>query len=251
MDLAGALELGERELVSFVGAGGKKTAMAALVATAAERHLRVAYATTTHVPPPDDLPLVLATGDELRDALSSAPESVAIARERVENPDRAAAKVRGHDPTVLDDLFERGLFDWVLVKADGARRREFKAPGENEPVIPADSTRVVPVASVRAVGEPLDERTVHRPDRVTAITGLERGAEITPRAVGTVLSSESGGQKGVPPGATVVPMVNKADTPAQREVARDVLETALDRTRRFDRGLVCSFERGFLEVVER
>ncbi|WP_340097710.1 selenium cofactor biosynthesis protein YqeC [Salinibaculum salinum] len=250
MDLAGTLKLGDHELVSFVGAGGKKTAMVRLADAATVRGLPVGYTTTTHMPPPD-YPLVVADDSGLWDELAGTDSPVAFARERVENPERAVQKVRGHDPAIIDALFDRGPMDWVLVKADGARRREFKAPNPDEPVVPETSTHVVPVASVSAVGEPLDEATVHRPDRIGALTGLDRGEEITPVAVGTVLAHDDGGCKDLPADATVTPLINKADTPAQQETARAVLDAALSRTDRFTRGLVCSFETGALGAVER
>jgi len=61
------------------------------------------------------------------------------------------------------------------VKADGARTRLLKAPNEREPQIPASADRVVPVASAGAVGEPLTAETVHRPERVAAITDAAVG----------------------------------------------------------------------------
>lgn len=251
MDLAGALGMNDRELVAFVGAGGKKTAMAHLVETATDRGLRAGYATSTHMPPPPGLPLVVAGEEALTDALAGASRPVAFASEHVENPERAPEKVRGHAPGVLDDLFDRDLFDWLVVKADGARRREFKAPGPDEPTIPAASTHVVPVASVAAVGQPLDDRIVHRPERVAAITGLDVGDQVTARAVGTVLASDAGGCKALPERATATFLVNKADDPARQAAAREVLVEALSRTERPSRGLVCSFANDYLERVER
>lgn len=251
MDLADALDLGERELVAFVGAGGKKTAMAHLVDVASERGLQAGYTTTAHMPPPAALLLVVGEGEQLEAKLATVPPTAAFAAAEVDRPERAARKVRGHDPATISSIFDSGRFDWLLVKADGARRREFKAPGPDEPALPAASTHVVPVVSVHAVGRPLDEDTVHRPERVASITGLDHGDEITARAVGEVLASDAGGCKRVPAGATVTPLVNKADGAPQREICRDVLQSALDLTDRFDRGLVCSFENDFVEIVER
>jgi probable selenium-dependent hydroxylase accessory protein YqeC len=157
VDLADALGLGDRELVSLVGAGGKKTAMARLVEEGADGGLDVAYTTTAHVPPPG-YPLVLAAPGSLRDTLrhggdvadgtARADESVvAFARERVPEPERVDEKLRGFAPGVVDDVFGWDRFDWVLVKADGARMRDFKAPAANEPQIPDTADTVVPVAS--------------------------------------------------------------------------------------------------------
>ncbi|WP_135537031.1 selenium cofactor biosynthesis protein YqeC [Halostella pelagica] len=249
MQLADALGLGDRELVAFVGAGGKKTAMHRLATESTERGYNAGFTTTTEMPPPD-LPLTVTDVEVSPYALTEDEPPVAFAREWVSDPDRVARKVRGFDPGPLTSVFDRGFFDWLLVKADGARMREFKAPGSGEPVIPEKATQVVPVASVLAVGEPLTEAVVHRPERVASITGLSVGDAITPEAVGDVLASPDGGLKCVPDAADVTPIVNKADTPDRQETARAVLERALDGTSRFARGLVTSFERDVCLAVE-
>lgn len=250
MRLADELGLGRREFVAFVGAGGKKTAMGRLALEGSARGLDVGYTTTTAMPPPPELPLVVDS-DLIRPVeFADHDPPLAFAAGWVSDPERVDRKVRGFDPAVLDSVFEDGVFDWLLVKADGARMREFKAPGPDEPVVPATTTHVVPVASVRAVGEPLTERTVHRPERVAAITDLDLGETVTPETVGSVLASPEGGLKNVPPGATVTPVVNKADTAGLRDVARAVLDHALARSSRFTRGLVTSFESEVCEVVE-
>jgi len=257
MDLAGALDLNpdDRALVAFVGAGGKKTAMGRLVETARERGLTVGYTTTTHTPPPAGLPLVLTGQDApaaaLPDPDATGSEALAFAAERVTDPDRAAEKVRGYDPAVLDDLFGTDRFDWLLVKADGARRREFKAPGKHEPAIPAAATHVVPVASIRAAGTPLDSETVHRPERVAAITGTALGEVVTAETVGTVLGSQAGGLKDVPTDATPIPMVNKADTPTLRDQAREAIRVALGESSRIERGIVTSFQSKYLRAPQK
>ena len=250
MRLTDALDLGDRELVAFVGAGGKKTAMRRLASEGADRGRDVGYATTTQMPPPPDLSLVVTDLEARPRELAGRETPIAFAREWVRNPERVDRKVRGFDPSVLKSAFDRGLFDWLHVKADGARMREFKAPGSDEPVIPDGATRVVPVASVAAVGEPLTEDVAHRPERVASITDTALGDTITPETVGAVLASPEGGLKDVPDSAAVTPMVNKADTPEGRETARAVLERALDCTDRFSRGLITSFEEDLGLTVE-
>lgn len=251
MRLSDALSLDDRELVTFVGAGGKKTAMRRLATEGDERGRAVGYTTTTQMPPPAGLPTTVTNLEAYPYELAGHDTPVAFAREWVRDPERVARKVRGFDPSLLKSTFDRGLFDWLLVKADGARMREFKAPGSGEPQIPDGATRVVPVASVSAVGEPLTEDVVHRPERVASITDSAVGDTITPETVGEVLASSDGGLKRVPDSAVVTPMVNKADTSDRQETARAVLEHALDRTNRFSRGLVTSFEEDVCLTVER
>lgn len=250
MDLAGALDLTDRELLSFVGAGGKKTAMGRLVEQGRTR--RVGYTTTTHMPPPADLELRIGGPESIKETVADEIEPgtpLALSWEWVENPSRVDEKVSGFDPETVDSLFESGHFDWLLVKADGARMREFKAPDVDEPAIPGRSTLVVPVVSAQAIGSVLTADTVHRPERVATIAPVAIGDVITPSVVGAVLASESGGLKGVPADARVVPILNKADDEAARDRAREALNDAFERTDRFDRGLITSFETGALEVV--
>lgn len=251
MDLAGALELSDRELVSFVGAGGKKTAMRRLVEQGTGR-LRVGYTTTTHMPPPDGLKLHIGGPERIERAMeaeTAGGKPLAFASERVENPARVDEKVKGFEPRGIDAIFEAGVFDWILVKADGARMREFKAPDVDEPAVPGRSTLVVPVVSATAIGSVLTAETVHRPERVATIAPVAIGDLITPSVVGAVLASESGGLKEVPEQAQVIPMVNKADDEDSRAKARETLAEAFDRSERFEAGLITSFKEGYLEVV--
>ncbi|WP_336338494.1 selenium cofactor biosynthesis protein YqeC [Haloarcula brevis] len=249
MRLTDALALDDRALVAFVGAGGKKTAMGQLAAEGAREGVDVGFTTTTAMPPPPDLPLTLTVRDGYPYVISDHDPPLAFAREWVANPERVAEKVRGFDPEFLRSVYYSGVFDRLLVKADGARRREFKAPGEDEPVIPNAATHVVPVASVAAVGEPLTTDAVHRPERVAALTGLDVGDPITAEAVGEVLAHSEGGRRNAPSSAFVVPLVNKADTAELRATARDVLDHAMAQTERFSRGVVTSFETGVCEPV--
>lgn len=244
MDFAGTLGLEGQEFVAFVGAGGKKTAMQRLAVEGTDRGRVVGYTTTTAMPPPDDIPLTTSTSDVYPFVPTANDPPVAFARQWISNPERADEKVDGLSPAFVRSVFDSGRFDWVLVKADGARRREFKAPGADEPVVPEAVTHVVPVVSVAAVGQPLDESVVHRPERVAALTDLSIGEGITTGAVGTVLASPDGGLKAVPDSATVTPLVNKADTPADQELAEAVLTAASEQTERVTEGVVTSFEAG-------
>lgn len=250
MDLSGTLGLDDHELVSFVGAGGKKTTMRRIARESDREGLTVVYTTTTHMPPPPDVPLFITNPSQLSGKISPADGTIAVASERVDSPERVDRKVRGFDPSTIDDVFESSRFDRLLVKADGARRREFKAPGPEEPAIPSRSSVVVVVASVRAIGSANESPTVHRPERVAAITGCEIGAEITPGLMGDVLGSDRGGCKDIPTGATAILQVNKVDTDVHRERANAVISETFARTNRFDGAFLTSFETNTLEVVE-
>jgi len=208
----------------LVGAGGKKTTLYAL----ADRLDRAVLTATVRIPIFDrEVAAVRVTGDpvaalgDLDDRHAAFPLGLVPERERDD-------RYRGYDPSVVDDI--GAAHDGpVLVKADGARTRLLKAPNEREPQVPAGADRVVPVASVGAVGEPLTAETVHRPERVAALTDAALGDEITPELVGRVLAHEDGGLRGVPEGATVIPLLNAVDDAADAAAARTVARVVRER----------------------
>jgi len=140
----------------------------------------------------------------------------------------------------------------VLVKADGARNRLLKAPNGREPQIPATADTVLPIASARVVGEALTDERVHRVNRVASIAGRSEGDEIAAADVAAVLASPDGALKDAPEDATVIPVVNMADTPALADVGREIAAGVFDRTDRVDRVALTRMDRGeIVDVLER
>jgi probable selenium-dependent hydroxylase accessory protein YqeC len=212
-------------LVCVVGAGGKKSTLWAL----ADRLDRAVVTATVRIPIFDDhVARVAVTDDpvaalrETRDDPDAFP--LGLVPEREDDRDRYL----GYDTETVSKLSHEGIADAVLVKADGARMREFKAPNDREPQVPADANTVLPIASVHAVGRSLTDEAVHRPDRVAALTGLDIGAEIRPADVAAVVGHPDGGLKGVPDGATVVPVLNKVDDDEDEALAREVAASLLE-----------------------
>ncbi|WP_255196078.1 selenium cofactor biosynthesis protein YqeC [Halorarius litoreus] len=195
--------------LAFVGAGGKKTSLYAL-ATAWDRAV---LTTTVRIPPFRDSVHGVVTDAPLDTLGGPFPLGLAAADE--------GDRLRGYAPEAVDEVI--GAHDGsVLVKADGARTRLLKAPDDHEPRIPSRVDTVVPVASVQAVGKPLDPEFVHRPERVAAVTGLAPGDTIEVAHVAEVLASPDGGLKDVPERADVVPLVNMADDPDLEATAREI-----------------------------
>lgn len=201
-------------LTCVVGAGGKKTTLYAL----ADRLDRAVVTATVRIPIFDPHVAAVAVTGEPVAALAAhdGPWPLGL----VPDGDRKD-RYPGYETGVVDEL--AAAHDGpVLVKADGARTRELKAPADSEPQLPATADSVVPVASAHVVGEPLTDELVHRPERVAALTGLSVGDEVTAEAVGRVLASDAGGLKDLPAGSTPVPLVNKVDDAADERVARAV-----------------------------
>jgi probable selenium-dependent hydroxylase accessory protein YqeC len=219
MDIVDALDA-RRGTTCFVGAGGKKTTMATL----AERLDHAVVTATVRIPIFDGWVEKVVVTETPREAIEDAtawPLGVVPTQER---PDR----YRGYDPETVADLADTD--HPILVKADGARMREFKAPSDREPQLPSTASTVVPIASAHVVGEPLTDDVVHRVDEVAAITGLDPRDEIRPQDIAAVLASGRGGLKDVPADATAIPLLNMVDDGGLETSARAVAGAIHDRT---------------------
>ncbi|SEP20891.1 probable selenium-dependent hydroxylase accessory protein YqeC [Halogranum amylolyticum] len=213
MDIVEALAA-ESGMVCVVGAGGKKTTLYSL----AGRVPRGVVTATVRIPIFDEQVARVVVTDEPVEALRANdvwPLGLVPEQERED-------RYRGYDPSLVTAIRASGHADAVFVKADGARTRWLKAPNEREPRIPAMADTVIPIASAKAVGKPLTEEYVHRPERVAAVTGLDVGDTVGPDDVAAVLASREGGRKKVPPRATVVPLVNMVDDAGLEGVAREI-----------------------------
>lgn len=219
--LAEALGVARGETVALVGGGGKTSAMLRLAAELAAHGGRVLVTTTTHIYPPHspEFPIVIDNSLEsliraVRTALLDSP-IVVVASAR-----NAEGKLVGIDPEWVDQLRQRIPFTNLLVEADGAAGRAFKAPAEHEPVIPPSSDLVIPVVGLSVIGRPLTAEFVHRAERVAALTGIALGAAVTPEAVAAVLLHPEGSVRGAPGSARIVSLLNQADDRTRLEIAR-------------------------------
>jgi probable selenium-dependent hydroxylase accessory protein YqeC len=222
MTLAEALRMAPDESLALVGGGGKTTAMFRLAREVVDRGGRVITTTTTRIfgaqiaLAPAHVPAADATRERVAGALAAHGHVLVI------GPTEAGT---GKAEGVSLDLFRR-LRSWfpdvcLLNEADGSRMRPFKAPADYEPVIPTDTTLVVPVVGADVFGAPLDAEHVHRPELVSALCGAPLGTPITPAIVARVLAHPDGGRKGVPPGARVVVLINKVETLSSRAPGRE------------------------------
>ncbi len=253
MELYRALRVARRDLVAFVGAGGKTTAMLRLANELVAAGYNVVVTTTTHIyPPAGGQPLIVSSDESdlcqrVREALEQS-RLVVVASERTQTPE--GTKLVGVRPEVTAALRHEAGADVVLVEADGARGRLLKAPAAHEPVIPTTSTLVVPLAGLSVIGCPLSPEAVHRPEGVAALTGLQPGEPITLKAVATLLSHPQGGLKGVPAGARVIALLNQADD-AGRFQAGQALAGLLLQAQRFEAVCIGHVTRADQPVGER
>lgn len=194
--------------MAVVGGGGKTSLVYALAAEASSRGLSSVVASTTKFtrPPGREMPPIVETTDE--DAL----EAVRGRIERgsivaLSGGDGTRGRLSGFAPETIDALATVGA-GLIVVEADGAAHRPFKAPAAHEPVIPASATHVVVCVGLQVLGRPLNSTWVHRPELVAELTNASLGDPVTADMVLAVLQHELAGKKGVPPSARLSALLN-------------------------------------------
>jgi probable selenium-dependent hydroxylase accessory protein YqeC len=249
-DLITAFDFHLPELVSLVGSGGKTTLMYALARAVLAKGGRVLTTTTTKImsPSPEESPAVIVSADlhvlwaEVQAALKKQPHVTMGVSMLMDG------KLAGVPPAMIDDLYAEKDVDLVVVEADGSKNLPLKAPGGNEPVIPFDSTVVVPVIGLSGLGRPLDNDTVFRPERFTRMAELEPGGIIEPVHVARVMFHKEGLCRDAPDLARIVPFLNQADLMAPeavRAAAKEILRHSPDHVDRVIWGALRHPERGF------
>jgi len=213
MKLTEALSIRPGEVISLVGGGGKTTIMFALAQELASTGECVITTTTTKIfePSPADTPFLLLEADEeqmIAALLKNLDKyrHITLASEKL-----SSGKLNGISPELVARLAEIKRAASIIVEADGAARKPLKAPNPTEPVIPHNTSLVIPVVGIDAVGCRLTEKDVFRPEIVSRLLGLPLGEVISAEAIATLITHPQGIIKGSPTQARIIPFINKID----------------------------------------
>ena len=192
----------KQEIWSFIGAGGKSTLILLTAARKAEEGKKVLVTTTTHTAFTEDS--LLRAGGRL--LLGESGEAAAAVLER-ESP---VAALKGLPEEELQKAVSRA--DLVLIEADGSRRRPFKAPGNHEPAVHPDSSRIILAAGLTALGRSIGE-SCHRLREIVAITGKSGDCLLSERDMAQVIREGYLHKCRLRwPGVPVTVILNQADT---------------------------------------
>lgn len=210
MDLLQAFMIKPGECVALTGAGGKSGLMFSLAQALSNT---VVMTTTTHLgvwqAPLVDYHLIIHAGEDVTSQFPQEFETILITGPAGEE-DRLSALDEASLSALREVCKEHNYT--LLIEADGARQRPLKAPAEHEPVVPPWVDTVIVVAGMSALGQPLSEEWVHRPERFADLSGLVLGEPITAEAMATVLLSPQGGLQGIPEKSRRLLFLNQAES---------------------------------------
>jgi probable selenium-dependent hydroxylase accessory protein YqeC len=222
--VADAFRIGPRDVVTLVGSGGKTTTLYRLARELQHRGRGAVITTTTHIlapRPAPDLEMIVAAEPGL--ALAGCLAAVGAGRIPVLGSGvMHDGRLAGVPPELVDACAAQPELSYVVVEADGASRKPFKAPLGHEPVVPLSTTLLVAIVGADALGQPLDAEHVHRSQRVAELTGARLGQPLTAETIAAVLLHSNGPLRDAPSGARVLVLINKADTPARCAAAEAI-----------------------------
>jgi probable selenium-dependent hydroxylase accessory protein YqeC len=226
MTLEQAFSIGDREVISLVGGGGKTTLMYALGRELLSRRKGIILTTTTKIlePKPSSFFLQFLSND-LGEVKKWITENIChhscllIARGRLPK-----GKLEGIFPEWVEEIFRMEGVSTIVNEADGSAGRPLKAPRGGEPVIPQNTTLLVPVIGIDGMGRPLAEETVFRSVIASRLLNLPLGSMVTENVIASLLKEL---MKSRPVGARVVPLINKIDLPDGFDKARKLAKALL------------------------
>ncbi|HWP49061.1 MAG TPA: selenium cofactor biosynthesis protein YqeC [Candidatus Limnocylindrales bacterium] len=232
MDLLSAFDISRGEVVSVVGSGGKTTLITELAHQLTRKGLKVLSTSTTHAQKPTSYQtekwLIAEEETDLLAAIQKHFKSyhhITVLGQYIRKD-----KLKGLDPALVCKLNSYRLADVVLVHADGARKKSFKAPREDEPIIPACSTRCILVVGSDIIGKTLNEENVHRPEMVTHFTSLQMGETITTDTIVQIVNHPQTYFCKVPPGCPLILYLSKVGNPQRQQWAEEI-RSKVDKTK--------------------
>ncbi|MBC7812746.1 MAG: putative selenium-dependent hydroxylase accessory protein YqeC [Burkholderiales bacterium] len=207
MKLRAAFNIAPGDVVAFIGAGGKTSALMSLGHELADDGLRVLATTTTRI---SEAELEL-----MPHAMTPSSGAVALSKALGEHrfvflyDEIRGDKVYGPSPHLIPQLLDSLDSDVLLIEADNSNGRALKAPYEQEPVIPAEATLVVPVAGLSILGKALTDKHVYNPQAITERYGFVEGNAVRSPWVAQIVRDEELGLKGIPDKARVIALLNQ------------------------------------------
>jgi len=186
MNIQEALSLGDKGVISLVGAGGKSSLMYCLARELVSAGKKVLTTTTTkiYMPTRKESPVTIVSKVpeeivEKAETLLRDHSHITVGSDYLQTHN----KLNGLEPSVVEHVLQSNLFDFIIIEADGAAGRSLKACAPHEPVVPLFSNYIVALVGLDVMTKPLIEAWVFRSSIFSRITGLGLEQNITESSI--------------------------------------------------------------------
>lgn len=230
MRLRTAFDIKRGDVVAFIGAGGKTSTLLSLGYELQEEGWRVLATTTTRIGS-DQLDLFPASL-RFQSGSSAISQALADAGMVFVYDSIRADKVYGPSIEWTRQILDSVDSDVLLVEADGARGLPLKAMDAHEPVIPADTSLVISLASLGVLDRPLNAANVYNVEAIVEKYGFPLGMPVRAPWVAQVMRDDDLGLRGIPVSARVIAYLNQtAERGYGRSRARMIARSMLKSPR--------------------
>ncbi len=205
------IDINTKALITFVGAGGKTSAIFSLGEELIKLGKKVLITTTTAIYYPQASPIlkrVVGLGEVEKISQEMPLKTMVVAGNKI----TSEGKLKGFKGEEIDKIFQSNSFEFILVEGDGAHCKSIKAPEAYEPVIPECTSFLVAVVGMDVIRKSVNEQNIHRIDRFIEITGARRGGIINSSMLIKLISHPRGSFKNCAKGCRRVLILNKADS---------------------------------------
>lgn len=222
------IDFSQKELICFVGGGGKTTTLFKLAHELKSLGKKVLVTTSTAIFYPDeddyDKLLINHSVEVLRNIGEIKKGTITIIGRAVSQEN----KLLGLDQEIIEAIHNKQLFDYILVEADGSKRKSIKSPADHEPVIPCNTDKTVGVIGLDAVGKKINEENVHRSSLFCQVTDSSMEDVINEETIFKLISHKQGLFKDVSEGCLNYVLLNKVDDEAREKSALMIKELVKD-----------------------
>jgi probable selenium-dependent hydroxylase accessory protein YqeC len=217
MKLSNYIGLEEKDVISFVGAGGKTTMMFKLAEELGlDNKVLVTTTTKIYLPLKDKYDFICTKKKRLPKYIDMKENGIYVLGLGVNKEN----KMLGLSDKELDELAPH--FDYILIEADGAKEKRLKGWKEFEPVIYGKTTKTVGIIDIQSLGMVIDEDKVHRSKIFCKITGAEEGETVKLEHLLRLITHPLGLFKGAK-GERIL-YINKVEEPAHLTLAERLVK---------------------------
>lgn len=208
------LDIDNKSVISVVGGGGKTTVIKTLANELIEEGKKVMIATSTgiFVPPKNSY------NDLFIEKIPRGfkPQIGTITYYAETND---GIKLRTKSVSLIEEIIERNLFDFILIEADGSKGKSIKAPSSNEPVITKYTTITIGVVGLDSINTLVNKENVHRPDWFIKLVGYNIKIVDTSSVIKLALNKNGIFKNYI--GKKIL-LLNKADNNSRIEYGREI-----------------------------
>lgn len=220
------IDFTKKEMISFVGAGGKTTSIFKLAKELKNRNKKVLVTTSTAIYYPDEEEydeLIVNDSIDIKNIDKIKERSITVIGREVSKEN----KLLGLSKKVIDEIYDLELFDYILVEADGSKRKSIKSPAEHEPVIPINTNKVVGVIGLDCIKKKINEENVHRTELFCNITNSKMEEIIDEDKIFELIINKKGLFKDTPKECKKYILLNKVEYEERKKMASRIIELVI------------------------